>query len=80
MTRVFCNILKRKITDRVKGKVHITVIDDTLIIDISDTLFSYWKYTIEELQEKICEGLTTDEVCDDFIKYFRKSILRKYFK
>ena len=79
MEKTFRNALKRELTRRIKGQISVHIIDDTLIVDVVDGVFNFWRYTIENLAVQLSVGLSSKIVADVITKQYKKHVLDIYF-
>lgn len=80
MEKIFRNALKRELTRRIKGQILVHIIDDTLIVDIVDHAFNYWRYTTDNLAVQLSVGLSARIVADVIVKQYKKHVLNTYFR
>lgn len=79
MERIFTNALKKQLRQRIKGTILLHVTNDTLIVDIFDSAHKGWRHTINNLSDKLLNGLSSKFVADVIVIEYRKYIMRQYF-
>lgn len=80
MERIFTNALKKQLRQRIKGTVSVHITNDILIVDIFDNVHKSWRYTINNLSEKLSIGLSTRFVADIIVKEYKKYVMNQYFR
>lgn len=79
MERLFTNVLKKQLRQRIKGDLSVHIVDDTLIVDIQPAVGYTWHYTVNNLAVQISTGLTSRIVADFIVKQYKKYILSIHF-
>ena len=79
MTDFFKESVEKKLKRCIKCSIFAFVVDDKLIVDVIDNSFHKWRYTINNLSEKLVAGLTSKIVCNDIVKKYKTHILKCYF-
>ena len=79
MKEFFKESVEKKLKECIKCSIIVFVVDDKLIVDIIDNSFHTYRYTINNLLEKVIAGLTSKIVCDDIVDKYMKHILKCYF-
>lgn len=79
MERIFTNALKKQLKERIKGIIFVHIIDDTLIVDIVDSVFQCWRYTLDNISVCLSMGLSSTNVANVIVKKYKKYILSEYF-
>ena len=80
MERIFANLLKEQLIQRIKSHLSAHVINDTLIVDINSVGYHAFHYTINNLALQISKGLSTKTVADVIVKQYKNHILKQYFR
>lgn len=80
MERIFTNVLKKQLKQRIKGDLSVNIVDDTLIVYIKPVGCWTWHYTINNLAVQMSIGLSSRIVADVIVKQYKKYILNKYFR
>lgn len=79
MKEFFKESVEKKLKGRIKCSIFVFVVDDKLIVDVIDNSFHKWRYTINNLSEKVVAGLTSKIVCNDIVEKYKAHILKCYF-
>lgn len=79
MEKIFIFELKKQLSKRVKGKLSIHIINDTLIVDIYGIGNWGWRYTTTDLATQLLIGISSRNVADAIVKQYKKDILNEYF-
>lgn len=79
MEKIFIFELKKQLNKRVKGKLSIHIINDTLIVDIYGIDSWGWRYTTAGLTIQLLTGTSSRNVADAIVKQYKKDILNEYF-
>ena len=74
----FCLNLHKKLKEKIKGRVHTTVKDDTLLVTIQMGKLEF-KTEFDNFGTRISEGCTTDMIVYDVYNSYKKYILDLYF-
>lgn len=80
MERIFTNALKKQLRQRIKGTVSVHITNDILIVDIFGNVHKSWRYTINNLSEKLSIGLSTRFVAEIIVKEYKKYVMNQYFR
>ena len=68
-----------KLKEKVKGKVTAYVNDNRLVVKVEHFGVGY-ETGISNIDCKIMQGLTSDEIINDFMKEYKKYITKKFFR
>ena len=79
MKDFFKESVEKKLKRCIKCSIFAFVVDDKLIVDVIDNSFHKWRYTINNLSEKVVSGLTSKIVCNDIVEKYKIHILKYYF-
>ena len=74
--------IKDGINDKITGKCSVSIIDNTLIIDIVPKQLSEQLFRIiyTNIYEDIQQGLTSTDYINQSLKEYKSQIYRRYFK
>lgn len=78
--KIFALELKRKLVEKIKGKIWVSVKNNELHIDIKKGDDISYEAYLDDFANKVLHGLSTDYVAYDVIKRYRKFILDIYMK
>lgn len=79
MTAIFVNKVRKALHKKIKGYSKCWVKNDILIVDIQPQGIYTYHFTISNISEHICKGLTAEQVAKDIIKGYRDYILSEHF-
>ena len=74
--------VKSKLYDELNGRITFEIFEnqDAILFEINfKDVFSH-KEVISNIQNKIYKGVTSDEICDDILKSYKKQVLKAFFK
>ena len=73
--------LKIELKKRVRTGVKITIINDTMVIQLlSLSGAELYRHTVQDLDSTILQGFNSKAIADIITKDFRKIVLKNYFK
>ena len=78
--KIFALELKRKLVEKIKGKIWVSVKNDELHIDIKNGDDVRYETYLDDFANQVLHGLSTDYVAYGVIKRYRKFILDTYMK
>ena len=85
MEKIFKDHLLAYLSTSIKGKINIHYVSgwndpfNTMILIEIDKGSSYYRYTLDDIQGKIWQGLTAQQLGNDICKDYKRYILNKYF-
>lgn len=79
MEKIFTTRLKNALAKFVRGHISAHfIVNDTLLVEI-DYGATLYRYTLSDISTKISNGLTSEMVCKDICKQYKRYIFNKYF-
>ena len=79
MSRTFLIEIKKRLNSEIKDNVSVTVINNTLVIDIYKRDVLKWHYIIPNISIKLSSYISAKIVADTIIDRYKSYILDKYF-
>lgn len=79
MLTIFINKVRKALHKKIKGYSKCSVKNDILIVDIQPVGIYSYHFTISDISNHICQGLTAEQVAKDIIKGYRDYILSEHF-
>lgn len=74
------NSIKRELRSRVKGNIIVTIVCDTVYVDIDTNGNTGFRFTEYDILEKIVSGMTGETIAINCYRQYRKYILSAFFK
>ena len=79
MEKIFTTRLKQQLAKYIRGCISAHFIaNDILLVEIDNNVL-YYRYVLNDISTRICNGLTSDAVCKDICKEYKRYIFNKYF-
>lgn len=79
MDWIFINIIKNKLRKQIKGVISVHVIEDILVVDITNGIFQNWRYTVAIQSVKLPLDLAIKIIPNVIVKQYKNDILDCYF-
>lgn len=79
MEQIFSANLKEAIQQSIKGRVSVHVVNDTLIVDITTSHHTDFRFLEANISIKINRGLTSEYLSARILQAYRKFIINKFF-
>lgn len=79
MSRTYLIEIKKRLDSEIKDNVSVTVINNTLVIDIYKRDALKWHYIIPNISIKLSSYISAKIVADTIIDRYKAYILDKYF-
>lgn len=79
MDWIFINIIKNKLRKQIKGVISVHVIEDILVVDITNGIFQNWRYTASIQSVKLPLDLAIKIIPNVIVKQYKNDILDRYF-
>ena len=79
MSKSYLEDIKKRLNCEIKGTVSVTVINNTLVIDIYKRDVLKWHYIIPNISIKLSSYISAKIVADTIIDRYKSYILDKYF-
>ncbi len=81
MNKIFLKKLYKRLSAKVKGHISLTIISDTLVVDIQLNPYTVpFHYTVKGIYCQLSAGTTSKIMADVIISEYKKQILKSYFK
>ena len=80
MLKIFIPHLKRQLTQKIKGKVEIKVIRDTVFIKITTSEKLEWIISIDNISTELQHGYTSSQCSYDVVKRYKEFIISRYIR
>lgn len=79
MSKSYLEDIKKRLNCEIKGTVSVTVVNNTLVIDIYKRDVLKWHYIIPNISIKLSSYISAKIVADTIIDRYKSYILDKYF-
>lgn len=79
MSKSYLEGIKKQLNCEIKGTVSVTVVNNTLVIDIYKRDVLKWHYIIPNISIKLSSYISAKIVADTIIDRYKSYILDKYF-
>lgn len=79
MSRTYLTEIKKRLNSEIKDTVSVTVVNNTLVIDIYKRDVLKWHYIIPNISIKLSSYISAKIVADTIIDRYKSYILDKYF-
>lgn len=79
MSKSYLGDIKKRLNCEIKGTVSVTVVNNTLVIDIYKRDVLKWHYIIPNISIKLSSYISAKIVADTIIDRYKLYILDKYF-
>lgn len=79
MSKTYLIEIKKRLDAEIKGTVSVTVINNTLVIDIYKCNLLKWHYIIPDISVKLSSYISAKIVADTIIDRYKSYILEKCF-
>lgn len=79
MSKSYLEDIKKRLNCEIKGTVSVTVVNNTLVIDIYKRDVLKWHYIIPNISIKLSSYISAKIVADTIIDRYKSYIFDKYF-
>lgn len=79
MSKSYLEDIKKRLNCEIKGTVSLTVVNNTLVIDIYKRDVLKWHYIIPNISIKLSSYISAKIVADTIIDRYKSYIFGKYF-
>ena len=74
------NSIKRELRSKIKGNIIVTILCDTVYVDIDANRNTVFRFTEYNILDKIASGMTGETIAFNCYRQYRKYILSAFFK
>lgn len=79
MSKSYLREITNRLNSEIKGNVLVSVINNTLVVDIYESNILKWHYIIPNISIKLSSYIQSKIVADTIIDRYKTFILDKYF-
>lgn len=76
---IYKKYLKQLLKNEIKGEVHCTFVQDTLLVDIYGANSIVFRYTRKNMFSEIVQGVPSKTIADIIVQRYKDYILNLYF-